>query len=446
MKIHEIHQDRELMIDDFLTESRSGLEFRLHEPHPQIPEPSLASGYYMTMIQESGRIRCYYRGNFGEYTGKNSPYTVKPGYINEFVGYKESSGGVRFLTPPLFIHDCGVPNVLWCMETGTHNFTPFADENPECPPEQRYKAIAGVSDQGGIYGFVSPDGIRFKRIRKTPLVKPLKQFGYCFDSQNVAFYSEAEKQYVMYYRVNLTRDKRPLRTFCRATSPDFLHWSGPEELDVNLENEHLYVSLLAPYPRAKQLYVGTPTRYFDDRGSATDITLIFSRAGGPVLRPFPGAWIKPGPDPERWKNRANYLACNVVQTSPEELSFYHALSRVRYTLRTDGFISLSAGVSGGEWTSKVMKYDGGELEFNVATSAGGSFQVELQTPGGKPVPGFSLADSRVFYGDRIAYAPEWNGSGALPMKKGDPFRIRCLLREADFYSFSFQNNQKGVAK
>lgn len=444
MELYQIKNRRELFIDDLLIWKADGLSRRVHEPHPHPPEPTLTAGYYMTMLRHEGKIHCYARRDFGEFTGENSPFTVKPGWIGEYTSYAQSSGGVKFLEPPLFLYDCGIPNVLHCMKTGTHNFCPFYDENPACPPGEKFKAVAGVCDQGGIFGFVSPDPIHFRPLQDKPLIKPLKKWNYCFDSQNVAFYSVAEKCYVCYFRLNETPDGRKLRTFARMTSPDFRHWHNPVYLNPNLAGEHLYVSQLAPYPRAKHIYIGTPTRYFEDRGSATDITLIFSRAGGTILRPVTGAWIKPGPDPGRWNNRSNYLAYNIIQTKPEELSLYHALSKVRYTLRTDGFISLTAGTNGGEWVSPVLEYDSGTLEFNVATSAGGSFQVELQTPDGKPVPGYSLAESRLFYGDRISYVPEWKSRNVRQLEKRCRLRIRCVMKDCDLYSFGFikQENEK----
>ena len=436
MKKYQIKNRRELFIDDLLIWKSNGLVRKIHEPHPQTPEPSMPSGYYMTMLQQEGKIHCYARRDLGEFTGENSLYRVKPGWIGEYTAYAQSSGGVRFLEPPLFLHDCGVPNVLLCMRTGTHNFCPFYDENPDCPQEEKFKAIAGVSDQGGIFGFVSPDPIHFRPLSGKPLIRPRKEWKYCFDSQNVAFYSPEERCYVCYFRLNEMSDGRQLRTFAKTTSRDFRHWSNVVRLDPNFNGEHLYVSLLAPYHRAKHIYIGTPTRYFEDHGSATDISLIFSRAGGPILRPIREAWIKPGPIPERWENRANYLAYNMIQTKPEELSLYHALAKIRYTLRTDGFVSLSAGNESGEWISPVLEYDSGILEFNVATSAGGSFQVELQTPDGKPLPGCSLAEHHLFYGDRIAYIPEWT-SGMAQIAKKTLLRIRCIMKECDLYSFGF---------
>ncbi len=44
----------------------------------------------------------------------------------------------------------------------------------------------------------------------------------------------------------------------------------------------------------------------------------------------------------------------------------------RYSLRTDGFVSLNADFSGGELTTRPFVFSGGELELNYSTSAVGS--------------------------------------------------------------------------
>ena len=428
---------RELFIDDYLTEHLDGISLKVHTPQAQVPEPTQPVGHYMTMLSAEGKLRCYCRKSFFEFTGAHPRFHVKPGFVNDYTAYGESTGGVKWLEPPLFLYDCGVPNVMRCLHWSASNFAPFYDENPACPPEERYKALAGDANPlcgGGLHGFVSANGYEFRELPGV-LITPKKSWGYCFDSQNVAFWSEAENCYVCYFRLNVTPDGRKLRTICKATSPDFRHWGNFMPQEVNLENEHLYVSQFAPYPRAPHLYVGTPTRYCEERGSATDIALLFSRAGGPIIRPQLEGWIRPGFGGDAWSNRYNYLARGVVQTGPAEMSLYHCHSQVRYTLRLDGFTSLHAGYAAGEWLSKPLLYEGGSLNFNVATSVYGSFQTELQTVGGKTIPGYTLADAEPFYGDSIEYRPSWRDRTEFPLKPGEAFRLRCQFREADLYSF-----------
>ena len=449
---------RELLIDDFLLESRTGAEFRLHEPVELAADPGKPCGAYLDAFGDGRRYLMYYRRLFPGYDGPR--VNGNPG---EFVGVAESADGLVWTRPNLNffpgspvppetvifgnmmaadlpqIRDTSSPHPGWT--SFTHNFTPFYDGRPGVPGAERYKAVSGILQTGGLFTFHSADGFRWERYDDFPIVKydALKLGGHALDSQNVAFYSEAEGCFVLYFRVWRTSDGRKgLRSFAKATSQDFRHWSEPDFLNPNRPGEHLYVSGLRPYSRAPQYYIGAATRYFKERGSATDVTLLFSRAGGEILRPFPGAWIKPGLDPERWTNRMNYIALGMLQTSPEELTLYHARKMLRYKLRTDGFISLSAGSSGGAWLTKPLSGPVAALEINLRTSAGGSFKLELCDREGKALPGHGIADFDEFYGDVIAFEPRWRGKPA-PMLDG-VFRLRAEMTECDVFSIAFRHD------
>ena len=439
---YDIGSRRELFLDDFLTQRKSGdIRFKLHEPTAQEPESSNPIGHYQTILRDGTVFRRYYRGHFSNFTGVDSPYLLKEGIQGEFTGYVESTDGIHWRYPVLDLYDTGVPNVIQALDSVcTHNFTPFLDKNPRSDRQKRFKALGGTFENGGLFAYYSADGIHFRPYRKKPVFAAEEKYPYAFDSQNVAFYSEAEQQYVLYYRINLDIDGVRQRRIARAVSPDFIHWQTEGDLNVNRPGEHLYVSQMHPYCRAGHLYIGTATRFFEDRGAATDISLLFSRAGGPVFRPFPGGWIRPGPDPRRWGNRSNYMALNIIRTGPLELSLYHNRSQVRYTLRPDGFISLNAGIAGAKWQSKWLRYEKGTLEFNVSTSAGGGLSVELQDEEGKALPGFSFAENRVFYGDSPAYRPQWGENRTGVLTPGQIFRICCQFTDADLFSFCFNDS------
>ena len=132
----------------------------------------------------------------------------------------------------------------------------------------------------------------------------------------------------------------------------------------------------------------------------------------------------------------NYIALGMIQTSPEELTLYHARKPIRYKLRTDGFISLSAGVSGGTWRTKPLSGKVTALEFNLRTSAGGSFKLELCDGEGKALPGYGMAEFDEFYGDAITFEPKWRGRPA-PILDG-VFRLRAEMTECDVFSIAFR--------
>ena len=228
-----------------------------------------------------------------------------------------------------------------------------------------------------------------------------------------------------------------LRSFAKAVSKDFIHWSKLEFLKVNRKNEHLYISGLAPYARAPQYYTGIATRYFGDRGSATDTVLLFSRGGKGIIRPSLEAWCRPGLDESRWLNRMNYVTVGIVQETKESMVLYHNRKNLLYRLRTDGFVSLHAGINTGSFLTKVLKCRKGELQFNLSTSAGGAFQVEVCDEEGVPVSGWSFGDMDVFYGDRICFVPEWKGKKFSELSPRS-FRLRIRMRECDLFSTAFK--------
>ncbi len=440
-KTYRIGNRRELFLDDFLTSTVSGdVALRQHFPQAMPVSATQPTGYYMTMLQEDGLVRCYYRGLKPGYTGE-----LVDGHPGEYTGYAESPDGIVWTMPELNLFPNAPANAIWDGTKETHNFCPFIDRNPACRDGERYKAVAGIVQGGGLFRFFSADGIHWRKYEDKPfLTLPDGQYG--LDSQNVCFWSESEQCYVLFFRLWINQDGRVStsldwgairRGVARVTSPDFVHWSEPRVLELNRPGEHLYVSQLAPYARAPHIYIGTPTRFFEERGAATDLSFFHVRNGMEAIRTFPGAWITPGLDPERWGNRSNYLAYNIVQTSPTELSLYHIRSRVQYILRLDGFASLHADVAGGEWLSRPLEYQGGQLEINLGTAAGGAFQAGLLKEDGTALPGFGVDDCELFFGDVLDYAPRWRG-GNLPLQPGDVFRLRFRMTECDVYSFAFK--------
>jgi hypothetical protein len=63
--------------------------------------------------------------------------------------------------------------------------------------------------------------------------------------------------------------------------------------------------------------------------------------------------------------------------------------------------------------------------------------VEVQDAAGKPIPGFSLEESREIVGDEIDRVVVWNSGAHLQRLNGTPVRLRFALRDADLYSFQF---------
>ena len=139
-------------------------------------------------------------------------------------------------------------------------------------------------------------------------------------------------------------------------------------------------------------------------------------------------------------------AWGIVPNGPAEISLYysqnydHPTSRLRRAkLRTDGFVSVHAGYSGGEFVTRPIVFDGTKLIVNYATSAVGSVKVEIQDVAGMPRNGYTISDSRELYGDEIESIIEWKDGHDLDPFRGKPVRLKFVMKDADVYSIQFRS-------
>jgi hypothetical protein len=194
--------------------------------------------------------------------------------------------------------------------------------------------------------------------------------------------------------------------------------------------------------QVKELRLGEACQWL--RNDCSDVVLMCSRGGDRYERLFMEAWITPGIGLSNWVSRSNYPACGIVPTGPAEMSVYvnrhnaQASSHVqRYTLRTDGFVSVRAPYGGGEMLTRPLVFAGKSLEINYATSAAGSVRIEIQDATGKPIPGFALADGPEIIGDQIDRVAAWKQGSDLSRLAGRPVRLRFVMKEADLFAIRF---------
>lgn len=425
--VRNIGSRRELFVDSFLIESTKGCFLKLHEPRQAPASDQPANNMeYGTVIKDGELYRLYTRDGRG---------AKRDGDATEVTRYCESHDGIHWTWPNLGLVEIDGSksnNIILHEAPFCHNFCPMLDTRPGVPESERFKALAGTV-KSMLHAFVSADGIRWKKMSQKPVISYTKE--YAFDSQNVSFWSELENCYVCYFRHFL--DKK-LRSVCRTTSTDYIHWTEPVPMKPNLPGEHIYTTLTHPYFRAPHIYIATPTRFFPDRGESTDVIFMTARGNQPFDRTFREAFIRPGLDPNRWGNRSNYAALNVVPTGPEEMSIYMTPFR-RFTLRTDGFASVNAGFDEAELVTRPLIFQGRQLFLNYATSAGGRLRAEIQDVSGNPIAGFTLEDCKPLIGDRIEQAVLWTSGKDLGKLAGTPVRIRFVIQEADIFALQFRD-------
>jgi len=324
----------------------------------------------------------------------------------------------------------------------------FKDPRADCRAEERYKAACVVDANGraALGALVSPDGLRWRPLRKEPILTDG-----AFDSHNIVFYDVARDHFVAYYR-DFDRGVRQVK---RATSKDFARWSPGEYIDLGRgPREHLYKNAATPYYRRPDLILMFPKRFLEERAAPggwpypglSDILFMTSRDGFHFRRTFQEAFLRPGLDSRNWHERAIEVGQGLVPTGREEVSLYvvqnYRTEHVhiqRAVLRPDGFVSLHADYRGGEMTTRPLTYLGSRLVLNCSTSAAGSIRVEMQDASGKPLPGRDLASCQEIYGDSLERVVTWMSGSDLEPWSGRPVRLRFAMSDADLFSFQFRN-------
>ncbi len=456
-----IKDKREIFVDDYLIARSRNISQVLHDPKNEgivlkFDKPWEGNfSAYCTVIKDEDKYRMYYRG-VREAKGD--------GAENEVTCYAESEDGINWVKPELSLfpqQGFKKTNIVLAKAAPvTHNFSPFLDTNPSVKKEEKYKAIGGT-DKSGLIAYVSADGINWKMLQSGPVFTKG-----VFDSQNVAFWSESEQMYVCYFRTwskGGFKEYKGYRSVSRTTSKDFVHWTEPEYMSFgDSPMDHLYTHQTSPYFRSPHIYLAIGARFMPNRQvvsdeeakilnvdpkyykDCSDVVLLSTRGGTDYDRKFMESYIRPGIGLRNWVSRSNYPVLNIVQTGENEMSLYvnedyaQPTSHIkRYSLRLDGFASLKADYYGGEVLTKLLTFEGKELELNYSTSSAGSIKVELQDPEGKAIPGFSLADCEEIIGNETRRVVKWKGNRDLYSLEGESIRMRIVMRDADLYSIKF---------
>lgn len=493
-EVIDLGDRRELFVDEFLVQEKTNLELKLHSPVPHevvmtrdAPWEGTGSTF-QTVFRDGEIIRLYYMGM--ELTSVDgTKFRHNPGdpsaRRNPVVCYAESKDGVNWTRPMLGLfafNGSKQNNIIWDA-AHLDNFVPFKDTNPDCPPDELYKAVSSgrsASGELGLYALKSSDGIHWSYLQQDPIITRGM-----FDTQNNAFWDPSRQQYWCYVRDFHGPDGQPtddtktgIRDILVATSKDFRHWTEPRRLDYgDSPDEALYVNGVRPYYRAPQLLLGFPLRYIDRPYSpaamrnlpdpehrrarmafsprfgtvVTDGMFMSSRDGENFHR-WDEAFIRPGPQrKDNWVYGDGVMSIGLLETpakdntaEPELTIYTHEdhwkkpTKLRRNTLRIDGFVSLHAKREPGEYVSKLITFVGHELSLNFATSAAGYIRIEIQDESGQPLPGFSLAECDELFGDTIDRVVSWQDRTELSALAGRPLRLRMILSDADLYSLKFE--------
>ncbi len=498
----------QLLADPSLVDRLEGdVRLCLHQPIARdlIDAPMSDDGYsyrYMTVLQDGHVARMYYAMVRVDYSdGKRIKHPERICYAQSVDGVHWEKPAMDLIPLPAGTRD---RNIIW-MENGRDRlgisgFSPFRDENPQCNPGHRYKAIteAGpmakqVLGRNGLMALGSPDGLRWSMLHPDLIMEGGPGIS-GYDSQNLAFWDSCHGEYRLYRRATFRQEQGAFRDILTATSKDFVHWTLPQRLSYQgATPDQLYTNNVIPYFRAPHLLVAFPTRYVQRpwcpavedlpersrrewvirnsgaepteraptesggqrSGTAvTDTQFMISR-DGVNFHLWGEAFIRPGlRTRNNWFYGDNFQSWGMLTTAsgmegaPDELSFYVSegsrrpeqgrLCR-RYTMRLDGFVSAQAGRAGGTCLTNSIAVTGNRLQVNFSASAAGSVRVQLQDQEGLPLPGFSLDDGVELLGDDLERTVRWRSGANMASLSGRFVRIRFDLVDADLFAFRFSD-------
>lgn len=427
--------------------------------------------YHNIVKLPGGGYRMYYKSHYNGLKTDGSFATIRR------ICYIESKDGLHWERPVadvITIPESPENNIISFEGYYFDNLFVFYDENPDCPKEEKFKAIYGEWNNG-LYGYTSEDGIHFDfSPEKTLDLGRSKDTGCYYDTLNIAFYDKNIGKYVAFVRGFHVGDEtyppdpdipEAVRDIRRTESDDFRTWSKPELVKYNDDYDYqLYASAVLPYYRNNEIYISTPTRYIargdwsdgfeqlcgaearKERGrgqSLNDTIFMSSQDTGKSWVRSSEAIFTSGPERENgWVYGDCYPCVGMIETpaltpdSDPEISMFmkeHDKDGVstlyRYTMRIDGFAAYTGDFAGKVLVTKPFKFEGSELIINFATSAQGGVKFTLTDSEG------NSAETCEYFGDKIDRRVKFDRP--LSDFEGKEVTLSITLKDASIYSFRF---------
>jgi hypothetical protein len=213
------------------------------------------------------------------------------------------------------------------------------------------------------------------------------------------------------------------------------------------------------YPEAEDVYFAFGPMWYDGRRAPTisdmmEVQLGVSRDGIDWPRPWRQALIAPGAPHMRVSGEVWPIPQPIIRN--DEVWLYYFSRPETHRTKTyeknsgviaraiwwlDRFIGAGADEGDGEFVTPPILFDGNRLSVNVNAGASGRLRVAIERPDGEPIPGYALADAFPVLGNGIALVPRWQHGPDVEALKGQPVRLRFVLRGADLYSIQFTAEQ-----
>lgn len=480
----DVGSRKQLFMDSKFIESSRGIEIKMNPPIKSgpilVPETEIEGhrvGTFGTVLEVDGQYRLYYIALPMGFAQSDSYVPNLLAVSDDGINWKREKVG-------LIEYQGSKDNNLVGISVATFFIDPSESNG------YRFKALAQASAQQcerGQYGMTtwhSKDGIKWEPTFDGQVIP------FCCDTQNQCFYDTRIQKYVSYLR---SWDPKWLRTVSRCEVDDFYMQSWPhgplsekpglvwaenmfsltDEFPVVLSADEfdppatdIYTPSVVQYPWADDAYFSFPSPYrhydgFDSHGrdnrgkrendGAVSIQMAISRDGTRWNR-FRDDYVAPGYIGEI-DGGGLYMCVGMLRRGDYIYQYYGALPTThgaedvmeerdlgmyaRTVQRLDGFVSADAGAGGGEIVTPVIKFNGSKLEVNIDCGAMGEAWVEMLTPDGLPIPGFTMNDSISLERNSVAQEVWWKNGPDVSSLTDKEVRMRIKMRSAKLYAFQF---------
>ncbi len=491
----DVGGQRQVFIDDRFMAEAKGVHLRVHQPRktgewtikPEHPWEQGGIGPYSNLLHDGTTYHAWY------HTMDTTEWDQ--GHTNGSVCYATSRDGITWEKPDIGLIEYKGNrrnNILFGhgasgLRLGQDGGMVFLDPNGGV--ENRFRMLCRFGEGEGLRIFSSSNGINWRLTHKSVCRFRTDEKRHHLDSQNIMFWDDRISKYVLYCRRNLFSDGVQGRGVARAESAELEVFPLVQDMPIMIGPERgdrwvdYYSSSAMKYPWAQDAYYMFPQAYFHYLGGEIP---EFPRQtpinAGPLHTQF--AASRDGKNWERYDRRpflrlgmkgefdwasVRMIHGLVPDVSGREMYMYYrgsdwlhgwdrnpnnkrllteaglgagrniaVISRV--VMRRDGFVSVSAPWTGGEFTTGPLRCKGRKLALNADTSAEGTIRVELLGADGAPIPGFALKDCDMIHTcNEINRVVRWKGGTDLGTALAEPVRLRFSMKNAELYAFQFMD-------
>ena len=431
---------RQLFVDDFLIE-KTDLKRTYHQPEQYANNPVI-------------RGRPYSDGVWYDPQDK----TFKMWYQSRGTAYATSPDGIHWERPNLDV----VPGTN-TVQTGARDSSTVWLDLEEKDPARRYKMFRSnivVYHFAQYWIHFSADGIHWgDTVVKTGEI----------GDRSTVFWNPFRKKWVMSIRGSWFEPRRrrywemddvvtgpqwktdaPLD---KATATQGRHappwWIGADPLDLPRKDlmvtPQLYNMDSIAY---ESLILGFFTIWHghpEYRQKYNEVKVGFTRDGWSWYRPDRRPFFAGSDQYGEWNYGNLQSVGGGVMVMGDRLYMYAGCNGTGlYTLRRDGFASMSAGPEGGALTTRPVRFGGKYLLVNVDAPQG-ELRVEALDEKGQPVAPFTSEKCRPLSVDKTLQAVTWEGAEDLSALSGKVVRFRFHLNNGRLYAFWVTPDKSGAS-